>query len=265
MARYTASTAEITSIANAIRAKTNNNSPLVFPTGFVSAINNIPVTNELTWMGSNVELADTLYDQTIKLSETSFDASAVTTNNTTIYAFSALPSINLSASYDYTQLIKVIGKFQYMSSLQQVAHPLYTHWIGFYPFGRKPATANDFINNNFNYVVYGAGGGVQNTIFYSRYDALQLTANPYGFNFQIQAPVFTNRYDSAFGCTLYGPNIRIMSHNDYFGADGINALDTENTTFHIIIELYRSDQNNILHWCNQEAVRLYQQEYNTTT
>ena len=60
MARYTASAAEITSIANAIRAKTNNNSPLVFPTGFVSAINNIPVTNELTWMGSNVELADTL-------------------------------------------------------------------------------------------------------------------------------------------------------------------------------------------------------------
>ena len=41
MAAYITNTAELTSIANAIRTKTGTNNSLVFPTGFVTAIQNI--------------------------------------------------------------------------------------------------------------------------------------------------------------------------------------------------------------------------------
>ena len=46
MAIYRTTDTELTSIANAIRAKTGGSSSLVYPTGFVSAINSISTASE---------------------------------------------------------------------------------------------------------------------------------------------------------------------------------------------------------------------------
>jgi hypothetical protein len=43
MADYLTTTSELTSIANAIRAKGETTASLIFPTGFVTAINNIEI------------------------------------------------------------------------------------------------------------------------------------------------------------------------------------------------------------------------------
>ena len=42
MANYLTTDSELTAVADAIRAKGNTDAPLVYPTGFVSAIENIP-------------------------------------------------------------------------------------------------------------------------------------------------------------------------------------------------------------------------------
>ena len=63
MPRYTTTAEELTSIANAIRAKTGESSELVFPTGFVSAINSIS-SNGTDTSDANATASDILYNKT---------------------------------------------------------------------------------------------------------------------------------------------------------------------------------------------------------
>jgi len=79
MAKYYTTTEELTSIANAIRAKTGNNSALIYPSGFINEIGNIdgkPV-NEI---GINPQLVTTTHDLTIKLSDTDWDNVTLSTD-----------------------------------------------------------------------------------------------------------------------------------------------------------------------------------------
>ena len=60
MANYLASDTELTSIADAIRAKGSTSATLEFPTGFVSAVNALPqMTDPMSWLGADVELFKT--------------------------------------------------------------------------------------------------------------------------------------------------------------------------------------------------------------
>lgn len=266
MAIYRTNTEELTSIADAIRAKTGNNSSLVYPTGFVNAINGITtaVDAPFNWLGKNVELVDTLYNQSIALKDTSFDASTVTTSNTNIRTPEALTPLSLSALYDYHQVIKIYTDYHYIGNPAQSALPIETYFVGVYAFGRKPLNPSDLANNEFNYIAYGNAPSLITTLYYSTAGTFELTTNSYGFNFSFSSPSFTNRYSDTFGCTLYTPYIRVNSNTVYFSTNSINALDTENTTFNIKIELYRSEQDSMQHWLNQEIMKLYQQVHTTT-
>lgn len=64
-ARYTVSSEELTSIANAIRTKSGTSSSLVFPTGFVSAINGIS-TGSAVSLQSKTNITPTESSQTIE-------------------------------------------------------------------------------------------------------------------------------------------------------------------------------------------------------
>ncbi|MBR7042325.1 MAG: hypothetical protein IKI04_02365 [Bacilli bacterium] len=77
MAKYYTSTEELTSIADAIRTKGGTNSSLVFPTGFVSAIQNIPTSSApIEVAEKDVNFID--YDGTILYSYTAQEAQALT-------------------------------------------------------------------------------------------------------------------------------------------------------------------------------------------
>ena len=266
MAIYRTNTEELTSIADAIRAKTGSNSSLVYPTGFVSAINGITTATDapFVWLGKNTELVDTLYNQSIALKDTSFDASTVTTSNTLIRDYEALTPLSLSGLYDYSQVATIYVDYHYTGTPAHSALPVETYWIGVFPFGRKPYTPTNFANGEFNYITYGNAPGMYATLYYATTGNLEITANSYGFNFQLYAPDFTNRLSDTFGCTLYVPNIRVYSNSTYISTNSINALDTENTTFNITVKLYRSDQGNMQHWLNQELMDLFQQVHTTT-
>lgn len=77
MAKYYTTTEELTSIANAIRTKGNTNSSLVYPTGFVSAIQNISTSSApIKIAEKDVNFID--YDGTILYSYTAQEAQALT-------------------------------------------------------------------------------------------------------------------------------------------------------------------------------------------
>lgn len=260
MAIYRTNTEELTSIANAIRAKTGDNSSLIYPTGFVSAIQNI----SYNWMGTNVELVNTIYEQTIKLSDTSFNAASVTTNNSTIYSGSNYILNDLATTYDYIQMIYCYVTYAYTGSPEQKGMSLETYFAAAIPFGAKSSTPSDFINEIFNYTAYGTGINTYNTIMYNANGNQTLTGNPYGINFSLTNPSFSNRNASTFNCTLYSPAIRINSNSGQMSSASINALDTENTKIYMKVNLYRSDQVNYVHALNQETMNLYKQVHNIT-
>ena len=56
MGRVYTTSEDLTSVANAIRAKTGNSSALVYPTEFVSAIGGITTGTAYDWKGENITL-----------------------------------------------------------------------------------------------------------------------------------------------------------------------------------------------------------------
>ena len=265
MAKYRTDTTELTSIADAIRAKTGSNSSLVYPTGFVSAINGITTAAEVPFnpLGKNLELINTVYENTLTLANTSFNASSVTTSNSTIYSQQTLTSIDLSASYDYTEVAMAYVLYQYTETPTQTAFPTEAYWICLYPFGRKPSEPSSIVNNSFDYIQYGPGASQLTTLYYNASGTYALTINAYGINFGLNPASFTNRTSATFGCTLYTPIIRINYNDNYISTNSINALDTANTIIYMKLDLYRSNQGNLFNWINQKTIDLYQQVHST--
>ena len=102
MSNYIVTDTELTSIANAIRTQNSSNSSLIFPNGFVSAINqlgsggnsNIPsatITFNIVETSSGV-----IDDSTITIASTSFD-----------YPILAVPGVVVEEGDNYTYTLQV--------------------------------------------------------------------------------------------------------------------------------------------------------------
>lgn len=261
MAIYRTTTAELTSIADAIRAKTGETSSLIYPTGFVSAIEGITAGSSApySYLGENAELIDTLYEHTFKLSDTNFNASSITTSNATILNYQSLGSIQLSADYDYIIKNSAYVLYEYTGTVT-ASRFLEMYYAGLMPFGRKPSVLNDFTNNTVSTVSTGISTGLYNGLRHNN----TWTANSAGITFSTYGPTFSNNTSSTFGATPYTLTIRANSNSTYMAADAINAIDTDKTTIYMKIELYRCNQNDIWHGLNEETVKLYQAVHNLT-
>ena len=83
MSQYSTTGEDLTSIANAIRTASGENSPLVYPTGFVNKINEL---SKYSWQGKNAELVWQSNDIILTLADTSISSWTPSTSATTIYA-----------------------------------------------------------------------------------------------------------------------------------------------------------------------------------
>ena len=92
MGRVYTTSEDLTSVANAIRAKTGNSSALVYPTGFVSAIGGITTGTAYDWRGENTTLVKNILNENITLADTDFPNITPSTSTSVL-----LPEANLTS------------------------------------------------------------------------------------------------------------------------------------------------------------------------
>jgi hypothetical protein len=156
MAQYITTGEELTSIANAIRAKTGENSPLVYPNGFVNAINGM----EWNWVGANPELIWESEDYNIAFADTLLPTWTPSTTAFTMYdSVICASGLTLDSTKHYNIVFETYVNFVYNTN-PSVAYTEQTYFIGFHNFGARPLNVESLINNIDDWVTYAVNGNM---------------------------------------------------------------------------------------------------------
>lgn len=246
MAIYKTTDTELTSIANAIRAKAGTSSQLVYPTGFVSAINGI---NEKPYniFGDDLTLVETQYNESFALSTT--DYPNITPNSssyTTIKAQSDLPAISLSSQYDYISQTLCDIQYAYTNGAEMKNKITQYYFNGFFLMGKRRSTANNLFNNVNDTFIY--------LDFISRSCALAYNSTSlqnrignnigYGVYASMYAPVLSGQAAANVSTTIRVPTLRVLTNDTYMNAKAFQDLDAENTIITITIKMWRCNTTN---------------------
>ena len=246
MAKYYTNTEELTSIANAIRAKGGTSADLVYPTGFVSAINNISAGSAYDWRGENLTLVKKVLDTGITLADTTFSSWTVSTTASIIYDTYDIETLTLDASYDYVIVSDGYCTIAYDTTPSNIGYQTEGYFTAITYVGRRPIDQSAFINENYNYISYFSGFPLTNQFYTTATGGQATTSGNYGFYFTTGSPAFTGQSSDTFTCTVRSPYVRVCAHNNAMNSGSFSSLNASNTTFHLIVTVYRIDGDNPL-------------------
>lgn len=245
---YLTNNSEISSIADAIRIKGNTSSSLVYPNGFITAIQNLPegVTSIPFAMRPNAEIIKTWSDDFLVHTDKSITIPSYSTSSTTLIAAANLTAqtIDMSA-YDYflaqrcltipiySATTKLKGRMEYATGSyfsEAIAIPI-DDLIALNDSTKKLGSAGySYVNG---IVLYRA-------LYWNSTSALSLyTSSAYGPQQQLQAP-------SAFGSTSVrpkSPSVTIRGSTSQFTSNAWNILTDIRCQY--VIELYRAPKNSL--------------------
>ena len=252
MSQYLTTGEDLTSIANAIRAKTGENSPLVYPNGFVNAINGM----EWNWVGANPELIYESEYYNIAFADTLLPTWTPSTTSFTIYdPFNCASGLILDNTKYYNIAFEGYVNFVYNTN-PSIAHMEQTYFTGFHNFGARPNTVQSLINNINDWTTYNISAGMHFSIYRTASGGTQLTQNNYGIYFSNSSPSFSNQNKNPFTCNLKTPQVRAAVNNSYMPSDAFSLLDMNNSTIHMKVKLY-SNTDNIMHSMMNRIRELY--------
>ena len=163
MADYLVTDTELTSLANAIRTKTGNNSSLTFPSGFVSAIEGITTGSNNTWdgFGENPVFISTLLNDEILFKNTDFATWTPSTTASIILPLENITTMSLAmGQYDYMSICNIIIKVAYIDGTTVTNAPLEFYYTCIMNYAKRASTLTMFQNgqrNNSSYE-YQEGG-----------------------------------------------------------------------------------------------------------
>lgn len=295
MSNYIVSDTDLTSVADAIRTKAETNSSLVFPSGFVTAINSIttssgPVLGTKTittngtytatdeslqgyssvtvnipydWIGEKAEYVMSICNSEYNLASTNFSNWTPSTSTGNLTTAESLSSVSLSGEYDYIQKVSGYVNFVYTTT-PDPPYILESYNSGILVFGRRPNSLANLSDGIFNSATTGAS--LMQTLFVLKQanGTISISNNNYGMYYTISGPSFSNQTSANFGCVLKTPYVRATANNSYMPASAFNLLDTSATTFHIKSDLYSCQQNDIWHGPFQDIITMYQTNHSTT-
>ena len=249
MAKYTTTTEELTSIANAIRTAGGTSSQLIYPTGFVSAINQlgVPVVSTYNALGEDMEFVQTLFTQHLTLDDTNFSSWTPTTSS----AGTIVPQTNGTAytpttsNQQFMLLNKVKIIYNYATEVENKAKILECYFTGVSFVTKNYTGVQNFIEGSRTYYASIAGTSFQEQIYYGSNGVYGITGNSYGFYVTNTTPSLSNQASSTPTITPKTPLIRAIAHNSYITVANFQALDTTNTTIDISIDLYATDANKV--------------------
>lgn len=245
---YLTTDRELNSVANAIRTKGGTSAGLVYPNGFITAIQNLPegVTSIPFAMRPNAEIIKTWSDDFLVHTDKSITIPSYSTSSTTLIAAANLTAqtIDMSA-YDYflaqrcltipiySATTKLKGRMEYATGSyfsEAIAIPI-DDLIALNDSTKKLGSAGySYVNGT---VLYRA-------LYWNSTSALSLyTSSAYGPQQSLQAP-------SAFGSTSVqpkSPSVTIRGSTSYFTSNAWNILTDIRCQY--VIELYRAPKNSL--------------------
>lgn len=245
---YLTNNSEISSIADAIRIKGNTSSSLVYPNGFITAIQNLPegVTSIPFAMRPNAEIIKTWSDDFLVHTDKNVTIPSYSTSSTILIATTNLTAqtIDMSA-YDYflaqrcltipiySATTKLKGRMEYATAAyfsEAIAIPI-DDLIALNDSTKKLGSAG---------YTYVNGTSLYRSLYWSSTSALSLyTSSTYGPQQSLQAP-------KAFGSTSVqpkSPQVTIRGSTSYFTQNAWNILTDIRCQY--VIELYRAPKNSL--------------------
>ena len=267
MADYLVTDTELTSLANAIRTKTGDNSSLTFPSGFVSAIQGISTGTESTFdgFGLNPEYVSTILDDSILLKDTDYATWTPSTTASIILPLSNLSTSTLATTeYDYTVFTDVTINYVYKSGTTVVNGPLEYYYTCITSPIRRASTRTEFNNDtraqsSYDYaewrvLLYAYPGG-STYISYSNNGIYASGATPLVSNGSTSTPSYTWR----------SPVIRAVCNSTTMTEAMAAAIDQNQTAIKRKMTLYRytkdSTRNNNIY---QRLNNLYTAEHSNS-
>ena len=267
MANYRTNTVELTSIANAIRAKTGENLPLVYPSGFVSAIQNISTSTESTsdGYGLNPEYISTILDDSILLKDTDYATWVPSTTASIILPLSNLSTSILStAEYDYVIITDITINYIYKSDTTIINGPLEYYYTCITNPIRRASTRTQFNNDARNQSSYDQSEW--RVLLYAYSDgSTYISYSNYGIYASAATPSVSNGSTSTPSYTWRTPVMRAICNSTTMTEAMANAIDQNQTAIKRKMTLYRytkdSTRNNTIY---QRLNNLYTAAHSST-
>lgn len=244
--------ADLTSVADAIRAKVGTSASLAFPADFVTAIGNIPSGGGTTTLKMGVIRPDATlvqsysYDKWLIADEVLESLPSYTTSATTLVASAALSTtVTLDyANYNYYVLQRYLTYPSYSLSSKAKGRVEYHVSSRMYEITEIPAnTFIAFLNGTTKYTsrsVTVSDTGVLHRLVYWK-DASSITpysTSSYGTYQAVVAPTINSG-----ALTINSPTVGVRGHTTYFTSTYFNAMTDIRVQY--VIEVYRASKGNM--------------------
>lgn len=248
---YAVDSADLISIASAIRTKGNTSANLAFPSGFITAIQELPTSTPTYKFGvlrPDAELIQTYSYDKLWVTDDEQTIPAYTTSATTIHTGEAItPTVSLALSnYNYYVLLRCITIPIYNTDIKAAGREDYSMTSALYEIVEIPANIIQSISG----VKYASRASAVNVVgalyrspYWSSDTAIKLnTATSYGVHQTTTAPTLSSASSATPTLTIKDPNLIIRGSSTYLNSTYWAAMTDIRRQY--VIQVYRSPKGN---------------------
>ena len=248
---YAVTPSDLTSIASAIRSKGNTSSLLTFPTGFITAISEIPSSTPTYKMGvlrPDAELVQTWSYDKLWVTDDKQTIPEYTTSSTTLYTSAAItPTATLDLNtYCYYVLFRCITIPIYNTDTKSAGREDYSVSNTLYEIVDIPANIIQSISGT-KYASRASAvvtaGSIVRSPYWTSNSAIKIyTASSYGVHQTAAAPTLSSSSSATPTLTIKDPNLVIRGSSTYLSSTHWATMTDIRRQY--VIQLYRSPKGN---------------------
>lgn len=258
---YIVSDSQLSGIADAIRAKSATADQLLFPGGFVSAVQALPqMTGSLSWLGADVEFVTEYDPLTKKLSATSFASWTPSTTATDILATQNLGTFVTEdfANHEYYILWECSMPIVTADTATKKALPLFAVSSQVQSIYKRPSSWANIEATNFNgNVCSSLAAGTFLRYYGSTTGTMTYTwATSYGFYFTLTAATFSSTTAANPTVTVKTPKVTARCSTTYMSTANAALIDQEKTVITINAKVYRAKSRGVFHGNYENVIKL---------
>lgn len=232
--------ADLTSVADAIRAKGGTSGNLVFPSGFVSAVNDLPqMTGDMAWLGKDAQqVSGEFYSKVDYLKNTLYASWTPSSTAKAIVASVTLSSNKFSAAnldeWAYYIVWDCGIDVEYTGSPADTARTLMSRGLIIQELIRRPGSWAAIGTETFGTTVNQSAYASTFMRYYNDKSSLTYTwSASYGFYNSATAPTIANTSNLTTDITPKTPTLNARTSNTYMSVANANLIDQANSVWWI--------------------------------